>query len=273
MSRFSFVEHLRVPFGPGLYHHGLRFDRGPVFHMSGLNMRDGKAGASPHWTTFERFAGKAGAAAVEVVPYAPGAVSPVDVVLARTERVKGQRDYDLFENNCETIARWCMTGEKRSAQADGAKGVGLGVGVGGTAVVTTVRAVATGASGARIMANLAGAGGGSAATGVAVLTAAPAAFATAGVHRAFRDDPAAPLAENQARLKARSAGTVAAWGSGLGMLGAIYSAGVPGLSAAGITSGLVGVGGTMAGGVAVTVAAPIALAFVVATLVYRASKR
>ena len=54
-----------------------------------------------------------------------------------------------------------------------------------------------------------------------------------------------------------STGTGAAAGSA-GAISAVAAAGLPGLSAAGITSGLAAVGGTMLGGVVVVAAAPLA---------------
>ena len=49
-------------------------------------------------------------------------------------------------------------------------------------------------------------------------------------------------------------------------------AGVPGLSAVGISTGLTALGGSMVGGLAVAVAAPAALVAGVAYLVYRITK-
>jgi len=275
MSR---VLHIRVPcWTAGANHHGLWFlDDGRIFHMARFNRGDGKAGAYPHWTTLEDFAGATGVGAVDVEQHAPEAIDPVEVVLARAESLLGRRDYHLLSNNCEAVVRWCLTGDRRSVQVDTVTGHGVGVGLGSAAAWITLSAVATGASAAEIMGALrfvGGAVGTGAAGGAVAPTAAPAAFAIAGVHRAFRDDPAAPVAERRALSNGRAAGTVGAVGAGLVMLEVISAAGVPGLSAVGITSGLAAVGGTMAGGVAVTLAAPVTLAFGLAWLVYRASRK
>jgi hypothetical protein len=39
-----------------------------------------------------------------------------DVVMARAESRLGERQYDLFFNNCEHFATWCKTGRRESAQ-------------------------------------------------------------------------------------------------------------------------------------------------------------
>ena len=59
----------------------------------------------------------------------------------------------------------------------------------------------------------------------------------------------------------------------VGTIGAVAAAGVPGLSAVGISTGLVALGGSMLGGVAVAVAAPAAIVAGVAYFAYRITKR
>lgn len=45
-----------------------------------------------------------------------GTVDADDVVMARAESRMGERQYDLFFNNCEHFATWCKTGRRESAQ-------------------------------------------------------------------------------------------------------------------------------------------------------------
>lgn len=53
-----------------------------------------------------------------------------NVVLHRAHSRLGECRYDLFGNNCEHFARWCITGQHRSLQVENARaaaGVVLGV--------------------------------------------------------------------------------------------------------------------------------------------------
>jgi hypothetical protein len=274
MPHFSPGDHLQIWCG-GFWHHGIAFGDGRVIHMSGITLDRGKTGASVRWGTEESFAGSRGVGAVTVRQY--GTCDPPRVVLVRALGLLGRSNYNVISNNCEQVAAWCKTGKWVSEQVESAKAVGLGLGGGaGTAATGVAIATAAGASGAEIMSSLAAAGsvvGGGAAAGVVVLASAPAVVATAAVHHGFRDDPCLPHSERVARTNARVAGTVGAVGGALGTVGAISAAGISGLSAAGITTGLVGIGGTMVGGVVVALLTPLAAAGAAALLVYGASRR
>jgi hypothetical protein len=272
MDRFQPGDHLRVWCG-AFWHHGIYFGNGWVIHMSGL--AHGKEAASVRWGTVETFAGKLGIGAVEVVPY--GLSDPAPVVVGRARQLVDRGNYHLIRNNCEQCARWCKTGHFVREQVEIAKAAGIGVGGGAGAAAAAVGiATAAGTSGAGIMSSLASAGavlGGGVMTGVVMLGAAPSAVATVAVHRGYRDDPALPGAERAARADARAVGTVGAAGATFGTLAAISALGVPGLAADGIASGLAALGGSMVGGVIVSVAAPAVLAAGVAYLAYRLSRR
>jgi hypothetical protein len=41
-----------------------------------------------------------------------------DEIVARARTLKGYRAYDMFTNNCEHIALWCVTNVKASFQSD-----------------------------------------------------------------------------------------------------------------------------------------------------------
>lgn len=136
-------------------------------------------------------------------------------------------------------------------------------------------------SGAGIMSNLAVAGsmiGGGAVAGVGILAAAPAAAAVAIANNTLLkprdgDDDAERLAKSAGRM-----GNVAGAAAGLGgSIAAISSAGtVGGLSATGITSGLAAigsiVGGGMAAGTVIAIAAPTAVAVGIAFGSYHATR-
>lgn len=272
MERFQPGDHLRVWCG-AFWHHGIYVGDGRVIHMSGL--ANGKSAATVRWGSLESFAGSHGIDAVEVVTY--GLCDPVPTVLARAQQLLARGNYHVLENNCEQCARWCKTGHFVSGQVEAVKAAGIGVG-GGAGATAAALGIATsaGTSAAGIMSSLAGAGavlGGGVTTGVVMLAAAPSAVATVAVHRGYRDDPALPHAERAARADARAAGTVGAAGATFGTLAAISALGVPGLAADGIASGLAALGGTMLGGVAVSVAAPAVLAAGAAYLAYRLSRR
>lgn len=270
-------DHIRVR--RGLYeHHGIYVGDGRVVHFSGVNR--GKQSASIRLTTLERFAA---GDPVEVVAYATP--TPVHEVLARAVSRLNESGYHLLFNNCEHFARWCQTGQHQSAQVAIATAHAAGAGgsaaatLAGTGIVSA--AAAAGLSGAAgTMSGLAGVGGAvgmGAAAGIPILGALPGAAATAAMHRAFRDDAALPQDERLARKRARAGASVGAVTGAGAALATVAVAGVPGLSAVGMTSGLATIGGVVGGGMAVglaaTIAAPAVLAVVASHLVYRLLKK
>jgi hypothetical protein len=248
-------------------------------HFTGLT-KD-KATATIREETYEAF-WKGGE--VEVVEYAR-AFHP-DVVVQRARGRVGQSGYDAFGNNCEHFARWCMTGEHRSEQVERAGASTAGV-AGGTVVGTaaTAGAVAVGeAAGARggaaLMKGLKWAGkpfNGGAAGGVVVMAAAPAVVANVAIRRALPDDPMLPDHERAARQAGRDTTTVASIIGAGGSVALISMAGVPGLSAVGITTGLAEIGavfgGGMVAGAAAAVAVPALLALGLGLFIYHSRRK
>lgn len=270
-------DHIRVT--RGLYsHHGIYLGDGRVIHFSGVSR--GKHAATIRRTTLERFA--AGGPIV-VVAYANAA--PAAVVLARAVSRLGSSGYNLFGNNCEHFARWCKTGQHVSPQVERATAHAAGAGGGASATAIGVgiissAGVAAGLSGAGMMSGLATVGGSvgaGAAAGIPIAGALPGVVATASMHRAFRDDPALPQTERDARRHARAGATFGAMSGAGAALATVSAVGVPGLSAVGLTSGLAAVGSVVGGGMLVglvmTLAAPAVLAVAASHAAYAWSKR
>jgi len=269
-------DHVKVKRMGGLYtHHGIDVGNGRIIHFSGEVGR--KRNAAVVLATRSEFAAGGD---IEVVSYASS--DSADQVVNRARSRLGESGYDLFGNNCEHFARWCKTGQKRSEQvADAASGA-FGVGGGGAATAAGVGVVsATGAvaglSGAGVMSGLATVGGvvgGGAVAGVGLLGVGPAAVSTVVMHHVLKDDEHLPSAERQARAAGRVATTAGAVAGTAGAITAISTAGtVAGLSGAGITSGLAAIGATvgggMAAGTAMTVAAPAVAAVAIGYGIYR----
>ena len=196
-------------------HHAICVGGGWVIHYTGLTKN--KATATIRKDSFERF--RSGGR-VEVVRYAR-AFPPSEVVRRALSRL-GENGYDMFGNNCEHFARWCVTGERRSDQiqrfgagAAGATG-GSALTAGAVGGVVAAGEAAGLAGGAGIMHGLAATGGAlGAAGGLAVLAAGPAAATAIAMRQAYADDPMLSAAERRARKTARDTTTVAAVGGTL----------------------------------------------------------
>ncbi|WP_233222626.1 hypothetical protein [Chroococcidiopsis sp. CCALA 051] len=142
------------------------------------------------------------------------------------------------------------------------------VGEAALATASATSAAAGLSGGAGIMSGLASAGaivGGGAVAGLGVLSAGPAAVTTMVMDRVLKDDENLTDNERQARAVGRTMTTVGAAAATAGSVSTLAAVGsVTGLSAAGITSGLATIGGVvgggMAAGVTVTVAAPAVVA-------------
>jgi hypothetical protein len=92
---------------PGLYqHHGIDCGDCTVIHYS-----KAKAEAEVSRTSFDAFSwGNPVTTVTQAEVYAP------TVVIERAESRLGERQYDLFLNNCEHFATWCTTGRTESRQ-------------------------------------------------------------------------------------------------------------------------------------------------------------
>jgi len=177
--------------------------------------------------------------------------------------------YNVYKSNCEHLARWCVTGKHKSSQVAGVNAAGgvvasaSAAAAGGVGVVSAVGAAA-GLSGPGIMSGLATTGGlvGSGAVGgLVVLGVAPGATSAAVMNIALRDDDELLDYERSARSVGRKASIAGVAGGSAAGVVTVSAVGVTaGLSAAGINSGLAAIGGVVGGGMAagsaIVIAAP-----------------
>jgi len=165
-----------------------------------------------------------------------------ETAAARAESMLGTARYDFLTNNCEHFASWCVTGHASSSQIEnGVTSAGL---VGTAAIapslgIELVGGLGTAAvrSGPNLMSGLSAIGG-SAIGGIAVLSGASGLVTTGVMCYALADKPTLPDDEREARRMGRQG---ALGGAVIGTAGALYvvgAMGVPGYSAAGISSGL-----------------------------------
>lgn len=256
-------DHIKVVRWPAPYaHHGIYVGEGQVIHFNGTS--DGKSSATIRLDSLETFCGRH---IPEVVTYAK-CLAP-EFVADRARGRLGWSGYDLFANNCEHFARWCKTDEHKSEQCADAGAI-----VGGSAATAASIALlmdgvvsagaASGAAG--LMSGLAKPGGllgGGVTSGIVAASVVPTICTHVAIAHLLADDDALPVAERDARQAARSAAVVGSVAGTVGTIGIIAAAGAPGLSAAGITSGLAALGKLFRGGMGRGAAAALALPAVV----------
>lgn len=268
-------DHLRAHRPDGIHHDGIYLGNGQVIHLCGTP-DTGKAGALVRTDTLEVFAA---GRPVTVRPYA-GNHDP-EAIIDRAVSRFGLGNYHLICNNCQHFARWCATGKHISEQVDTvaattgtmatpALAASVGINIVGSA------GLVGGLSGPGIMSGLASFGalvGGGAVGGLAVLGAGPGLVSVAIMNQALREDNDLPQTERTARTAGRVGSAAGAVTGSAGALAAVSALGVPGLSAAGISSGLAAigsvVGGGMAAGTMIAIAAPALAAAVLGYLVYQ----
>jgi len=268
-------DHLRAGYPRGAHHDGMYLGNGYVIHLT-APPGVGKAGACVRIDTLAVFAADR---PVTVRPYA-GNHDP-DAIIARAMSKLGDGGYHLIFNNCQHFARWCATGHHVSEQVDS---VAATTGTIATPVLTASMGInvvgsaglVAGLSGPGIMSGLAAYGtlvGGGAVAGLVVLGAAPGLVSAGIMNRALRQDDDLPRAERAARTVGRAGSAMGALAGSAGTVAAVSALGFPGLSAAGISSGLATIGSAVGGGMAVgtmiAVAAPAAAAAVLGYLMYR----
>jgi len=268
----AFGDHIYVE--RGLYtHHGVDMGDSWVIHFSSA---DGtKSDASIRWARIEDFAGDA---TVRVQAY--GTRFDAGQAAERARSMLGQSGYDLFSNNCEHFATWCVAGEHSSAQVEAAASGASLVGVGavvpslGVGVVTTLGGAAV-RSGPNLMSGLAAVGG-TVVGGIVILGGVSGLMAGGTMCIALRDKEMLPAEERQARRVGRY-GAIGGAAVGVGVaVHTVGAMGIAGYSAAGLTSGLAALGGIIGGGMAqgvlVTMLIPALFAVGIGYLLYRAAR-
>jgi len=252
----------------GLYtHHGVGIGDGLVIHYSGL--ADGLDSGPICKIDLDTFSG---GSAIHTKAH-PNRKYTVEKAVERAISRLGENAYCIWGNNCEHFVEWCIEGTHSSNQIDSVVVVATGgssaaAGAGAVSVVSSAGAVA-GLSGSGVMSGLAsvgGAVGGGAIMGVGALAGAGGLGMAALINNTvLKDDENLSSSERDARQTGRAATYAGATVGTAGGIAAISAAGTTaGLSAAGITSGLAAIGGTvgggMAAGTAIVVAAPVAAA-------------
>jgi hypothetical protein len=268
-------DHLRAD-RPGGYHHdGIYLGNGQVIHLTSPP-GGGKANARVRIDPLGIFAS---GRTVTIRRYAWNHAP--DAIITRAMSQLGEGNYHLLFNNCQHFARWCATGDHASEQVDAALASASSAVIPAAAASIGINLVGSaglvsGLSGPGIMSGLASYGavvGGGAVAGLMVLGAAPALTSVAVMHHALREDEDLPQAERAARSAGRYGAAAGAVAGSLGSVAAVNALGFPGLSAAGISSGLATIGATFGGGMAAgtmaVVAAPAVTAIVIGYLVYK----
>lgn len=221
----AYGDHIYVT-RPGYTHHGIDCGDGTVIHYDGGLWE--QENAEIKHTSLEVFAHGQD---IQVMKY--GRCFPPAVVIRRAQDRLGENNYDLFDNNCEHFARWCKTGEAKSAQVEISKNVVQGLTHSVAAIAAGMRLVGTGAM----------------RSGMA-LTAIPTLATQHTLEQVLQDDDSLSEEERQARAAGRTMTQVGAVASSLGTLATISASGsVAGLSTAGIEAGLSAIGASVGGGV------------------------
>ena len=100
-------------------HYGIYSSGDAVYHYAPMDNEFGSK-ACVHVTTLKNFLGDSGECFVLVIPESPEyhLYSPAETIRRAKSRL-GEREYNLFLNNCEHFAFWCKTGIKESRQVEG----------------------------------------------------------------------------------------------------------------------------------------------------------
>jgi hypothetical protein len=262
-------DHIRAGWPRQPHHDGIYLGNGRVIHLVGAP-GEGKRGAHVQIGTLEDFAA---GRPVTVRRYA-GKSDP-EAIIARAMSKLGDGDYNLVFNNCQHFARWCVTGDHVSEQVEataaavGASATPMVAAPIGISVVGSVGFV-KGLGGPGIMSGLARSGatiGGGAVEGIMVLGIVPTLVTIAILATALREDEDLPGAERTARAAGRVGLAVGALAGSAGSIAAVNALGVPGLSGAGISSGLAALGAKVGGGMTRGTVCTIVLPAIAAALI------
>lgn len=269
-------DHVKVKRMGGLYyHHGIDIGDGTYVHYSGEPME--KQEAEVKRTTSSLFLRDG---EKEIVRYSY--CKTADEVVSTALMHVGDKEYNLFTDNCEHFARYCKTGQWKSEQIRDKSSVfaeTIGVGITPAAATSTVASAGTvaGLSGSGVMSGLAAIGPGGAIGGLATLAVGPAVLSNKIMNNILKDDDCLIEDERDSRMAGRVATKLGtAIGAGTALSAVSGAGAVAGLSGAGITSGLAAIGGTVGGGMvagtAIVATAPAVVAAAAGYGVYRFAK-
>lgn len=275
---FKIGDHLVSPRN-GYTHHGVYIGQGRVIHYSGL--ADGFQSGPVEETSLANFHDGNTCTSVS---HPRAKFFGQDVVKRANTRLK-ESSYSVFNNNCEHFCNWCIDDDHLSGQVDvftgGASILSSGAtGLVARAGISSIGTVA-GLSGSGVMSGLASVGsivGGGVVAGIGVGGLASGLSAASFINSTvLADNPALSTSERDSRSIGRKGTYVGAATGTVGSIAAVSAMGTTaGLSAAGITTGLTAIGGTVGGGLAagaaVTIAAPVAAAAAVGYGLYKAIK-
>ena len=261
-------DHIYVELG--LYsHHGVDLGDGTAIDFAGEE--GGKAVACIRQVTLMELGQ---GSPIRVRAY--GTRFSAEETVERAVSMIGRSGYDLYSNNCEHFASWCVTCEHSSAQVENARSAAGVFGVAtvaprlGASALVGLGETSAG-SAPSVMSGLARVGG-SAVGGVTVLAGAGGLVGAGTMMLALRDKPSLPPHERTARRAGRI-GAVGGAAIGAGVV--VYSVGAlgtAGYSAAGLSSGLSALGalhdGGMVAGRAVASTVPLLFAVAAAVLLY-----
>jgi len=210
----------------------------------------GKRGARVHVSTLSEFAlGKP----VTIRPYANS--EDPEVIVRRAMSRPGEGGYNLAFNNCQHFARWSATGERLSEQVSAASAragsaIVPAIGIPASVMMVDSAGLVEGLSGPGIMSGLARFGrtvGGGAADGLVVLGALVGGATILAMSPQLRDDHFLPNGERAARTARRRGVAVGLVAGCARTFLTVNVLGTPGLSGAGITSGLAALGAVFGG--------------------------
>ena len=184
-----------------------------------------------------------------------------ELVVARARSMLGRDERKNLGSNCEHFARWCKTGHHHSEMVRGFTAA--------AAAVAATSAMTAGAIGL----GLAPTGG---VMGLGALAVAPAFVASRAIHEFLPDDPYLDARERNARGNGRTAGVLGGAAGTAAALATVAAVGTPGLTAAGVASGLATMGALIGGGtktgLAMAVCMPVVGAAALACICYLSSR-
>ncbi|KAM3102282.1 DnaJ C-terminal domain-containing protein [Phormidesmis sp. 146-20] len=108
---------VKTRFGDLVTHHGIYCGDGTVIHFDGNGKPSGQA--KIRRDSLEKFCHPLPVSEILVFnPCPPDQHSYADAIIQRAESCIGKSGYDLFRNNCEHFATYCMTNVWKSGQSD-----------------------------------------------------------------------------------------------------------------------------------------------------------